>query len=128
MASIRLTRFEMDIMDTVWARREASIREMQEAFPAKKRPGYTTIQKMVYRMEDKKVLRRVRKVGNFHLFAATVTRESIERKLIDDLLDIFGGKSRPVIAHLIGARKLTLEDVEFAEASLKQIKEGDKGR
>jgi len=118
----------MAIMDTVWARGEASIREMQEAFPAKKRPGYTTIQKMVYRMEDKKVLRRVRKVANFHLFAATVTRESIERKLIDDLLAIFGGKSRPVIAHLIGARKLTLEDVEFVEATLKQIKEGDKGR
>ncbi|KAA6464498.1 BlaI/MecI/CopY family transcriptional regulator [Acidobacteria bacterium AB60] len=128
MAGIRLTRFEMEIMDTVWARGEASIREMQESFPPKKRPGYTTIQKMVYRMEDKKVLRRVRKVGNFHLFAATVTRESIERKLIDDLLTVFGGKSRPVIAHLIGASKLTLEDVEFAEATLKQMQKGEKGQ
>jgi BlaI family transcriptional regulator, penicillinase repressor len=125
MLSVRLTRFEMQIMDTVWARGEASIREMQESFPAKKRPGYTTIQKMVYRMEDKKILRRVRKVGNFHLFAATVTRGSVERKLIDDLLAVFGGKSRPVIAHLIGAKKLTLEDVEFAEATLRQIKEGE---
>jgi BlaI family transcriptional regulator, penicillinase repressor len=128
MAGIRLTKFEMQIMDVVWTRGEASIREMQEAFPAKKRPGYTTIQKMVYRMEDKKVLRRVRKVGNFHVFAATVTRESVERKLIDDLLAIFGGKSRPVMAHLIGAGKLTLEDVEFAETTLKQIKDGDAGR
>ena len=128
MPGVRLTRFEMQIMDTVWARGEASIREMQEAFPAKKRPGYTTVQKMVYRMEAKKVLRRTRKVGNFHLFAPTVTRESVERKLIDDLLAIFGGQSRPVIAHLIGARKLTLEDVEFAEATLKQIKEGGKPR
>jgi BlaI family transcriptional regulator, penicillinase repressor len=128
MAGIRLTKFEMQIMDVVWTRGEASIREMQEAFPAKKRPGYTTIQKMVYRMEDKKVLRRLRKVGNFHVFAATVTRESVERKLIDDLLAIFGGKSRPVMAHLIGAGKLTLEDVEFAETTLKQIKDGDAGR
>jgi BlaI family transcriptional regulator, penicillinase repressor len=128
MPAIRLTRFEMQIMDAVWTRGEASIREMQEAFPAKKRPGYTTIQKMVYRMETKKVLRRVRKVGNFHLFAPTVTRESVERRLIDDLLAIFGGQSRPVIAHLIGARKLSLEDVEFAEATLKQIKEGGKAR
>jgi predicted transcriptional regulator len=101
---------------------------MQEAFPAKKRPGYTTIQKMVYRMETKNVLRRVRKVGNFHLFAPTVSRESVERKLIDDLLAIFGGQSRPVIAHLIGAKKLTLEDVEFAEATLRQIKEGGKAQ
>lgn len=128
MPGVRLTKFEMRIMDTVWARGEASIREMQEAFPAKKRPGYTTIQKMVYRMETKKVLRRVRKVGNFHLFAPVVTRDSVERKLIDDLLAIFGGNSRPVIAHLIGAKKLTLEDVEFAEATLRQIKEGDEGR
>lgn len=128
MAGIRLTKFEMQIMDTVWSRGEASIREMQEAFPAKKRPGYTTVQKMVYRMEAKKVLRRARKIGNFHVFAPTVSRESVERKLVDDLLAIFGGNSRPVIAHLIGARKLTIEDVEFAETTLKQIKEGDEGR
>ena len=123
MATMRLTRFEMQIMDTVWARGEASIREMQEAFPAKKRPGYTTVQKMVYRMEEKKILRRARKVGNFHIFAPTVTRESAERKFVNDLLAIFGGKSRPVIAHLIGAGKLTLDDVEFAEATLREIKE-----
>lgn len=128
MPNVRLTKFEMQIMDAVWTRGEASIREMQETFPARKRPGYTTVQKMVYRMEEKKILRRVRKVGNFHIFAPTVTRESVERKFIDDLLTIFGGKSRPVIAHLIGAKKLTLEDVEFAEETLRQIKEGDAGQ
>lgn len=128
MMGVRLTKFEMQIMDTVWDRGEASIREMQEGFPAKKRPGYTTVQKMVYRMEAKQVLRRVRKVGNFHVFAPTVTRKSVERKLLDDLLAIFGGKSRPVIAHLIGTGKLTLEDVEFAEKTLRQIKEGGKDR
>jgi len=128
MPGVRLTKFEMQIMDAVWTRGEASIREMQEAFPAKKRPGYTTIQKMVYRMEEKKVLKRARKLGNFHVFAPTVTRESVERKLLDDFLAFFGGKSRPVIAHLIGTGKLTLEDVEFAETTLKQIKEGGKVR
>lgn len=128
MPGIRLTKFEMQIMDVVWTQGEASIREMQEAFPTRKRPGYTTIQKMVYRMEAKQVLRRVRKLGNFHVFAPTVTRESVERKLLDDFLAFFGGKSRPVIAHLIGTGKLTLEDVEFAETTLKQIKEGGKVR
>ena len=128
MPGVRLTKFEMQIMDVVWTRGEASIREMQEAFPAKKRPGYTTIQKMVYRMEEKKVLKRARKLGNFHVFAPTVTRESVERKLLDDFLAFFGGNSRPVIAHLIGTGKLTLDDVEFAETTLKQIKEGGKAR
>lgn len=126
MAAARLTKFEIQIMETLWKRGEASIREMQEAFAEKKRPGYTTIQKMVYRLEAKKVVRRVRKVGNFHMFAAMISRDSAQRKLVDDLLTMFGGESRPVVAHLIGAGKLTLEDVEYAEKTLKRIKEGGK--
>ena len=113
-------------METLWTRGEASIREMQEAFPERRRPGYTTVQKMVYRMEAKKVVRRVRKVGNFHMFAAVVSRNAAQRRLVDDLLAMFGGQSRPVVAHLIGAGKLTLEDVEYAEQTLKGIKKGDK--
>jgi BlaI family penicillinase repressor len=126
MAGARLSKLEMHIMETLWTNGEASIREMQEAFPAKKRPGYTTVQTMVYRMEAKKVLRRVRKVGNFHLFAATISRDAAQRKLVDDLLALFGGQSRPVVAHLIEAGKLTLEDVEFAEKTLKGLEEGGK--
>jgi BlaI family transcriptional regulator, penicillinase repressor len=126
MTRVRLTKFEMQIMETLWKQGEASIREMQEAFAEKKRPGYTTIQKMVYRLEAKKVVRRVRKVGNFHMFVAMVSREAAERRLVDDLLAMFGGESRPVVAHLIGAGKLTLEDVEYAERMLKGIKGGGK--
>ena len=126
MPGARLTKFEIQIIETLWTRGEASIREMQEAFPEKKRPGYTTIQKMVYRMEAKKVVRRVRKVGNFHMFSAVVSRDAAQRRLVDDLLAMFGGQSRPVVAHLIDAGKLTLEDVEFAEKTLKSLKKGEK--
>jgi predicted transcriptional regulator len=124
MPGPRLSKLEMQIMETLWTRGEASIREMQEAFPAKKRPGYTTVQTMVYRLEAKKVVRRVRKLGNFHIFAAAVSREAAQRKLVDDLLAIFGGDSRPVVAHLIGAGKLTLDDVQFAEQTLKDLSPG----
>ncbi len=124
MATIKLSKLEMQIMETVWARGEASIREMQDAFPAKKRPGYTTVQTMVYRMEVKKVLRRTRKVGNFHMFTATVSRDAAQRKLVDELLVMFGGQTRPVMSHLIEAGKLTLEDVEFAEKTLKALRDG----
>ncbi len=123
MAGTKLSRLEIQIMETLWTRGEASIREMQDAFPEVKRPGYTTVQTMVYRLEAKGVVRRVRKVGNFHMFAATVTRDAAQRRLVDDLLAMFGGKSRPVVAHLIEAGKLTLEDVEFAEKTLKGLKE-----
>ena len=81
---------------------------------------------MIYRMEAKKVVRRVRKVGNFHIFTAIVSRDAAQRRLVDDLLAMFGGKSRPVVAHLIGAGKLTLEDVEYAEKTLKELKKGGK--
>ena len=124
MAGTKLSKLEMQIMETLWTRGEASIREMQDAFPAKKRPGYTTVQTMVYRLEAKKVLRRTRKVGNFHMFAAMVSRDAAQRRLVDDLLAMFGGQSRPVVAHLIEAGKLTLEDVEFAEKTLKGLKDG----
>ena len=126
MPGTRLTKLEIQIMETLWTRGEASIREMQDAFPEKKRPGYTTVQTMVYRLEAKKVVRRVRKLGNFHIFAATVSREAAQRRLVDDLLAMFGGQSRPVVAHLIGAGKLTLDDVEYAEKTLKKLKKGDK--
>jgi BlaI family penicillinase repressor len=126
MIGKRLSKLEIQIMETLWTRGEASIREMQEAFPEKKRPGYTTVQTMVYRMEAKKVVRRVRKVGNFHLFAAAISRDSAQRRLVDDLLAMFGGQSRPVVAHLIGAGKLTLDDVKYAEKTLKGLKKGDK--
>lgn len=126
MGGTRLTKFEIQIMETLWSRGEASIREMQDAFPEKKRPGYTTVQKTVYRMEEKKVVRRVRKVGNFHMFAAVVSRDAAQRRLVDDLLAMFGGQSRPVVAHLIDAGKLTLEDVEFAETTLKQLRDEGK--
>jgi BlaI family penicillinase repressor len=109
-------------METLWTRGEASIREMLEAFPVKKRPGYTTVQTMVYRLMAKKAVRRVRKVANFHVFAAAISRDAAQRRLVDELLAIFGGESRPVVAHLIEAGKLSLDDVDFAEKMLKDLK------
>jgi predicted transcriptional regulator len=125
MAGPKLTKLEMKIMDTLWTRGESSIREIQEAFPERGRPAYTTIQTTVYRLETKKVLKRVKKVGNFHIFAAHISREVAQRRLIDDLLALFGGRSQPVMAHLVESGKLTLEDVKEAERALRRLeKEG----
>ena len=121
MAGPRLTRLEMQIMETLWTRGEASIRELQDAFPEKKRPAYTTVQTTVYRMETKGVVKRLRKVGNFHIFAPAVEREAAQRRLIDDLLALFGGRTQPVMAHLIRSGKLTLEDVKEAEKELRRL-------
>jgi BlaI family penicillinase repressor len=121
MKEIRLSRLELQIMDALWSRQEASIRELQESFPEAKRPAYATIQTTVYRLETKKAVRRTRKVGNFHMFSAIVSRDATQHRMLDDLLALFGGQSRPVMAHLIEAGKLTLDDVEFAEKTLRSM-------
>jgi predicted transcriptional regulator len=124
----KLTKLELQIMEALWTRGEASIREIQENFPEKKRPAYTTIQTTVYRLEAKKAVRRVKKVGNFHVFEAAVSRNAAQRRLIDDLLALFGGHTQPVMAHLIESGKLTLEDVKEAESLLRQLERKDKSK
>ena len=121
MAGPKLSKLELKIMETLWTRGEVSIREIQETFPEKGRPAYTTIQTTVYRLEEKKAVRRVRKVGNFHIFAAAVTRNAAQRRLVDDLLSLFGGRTQPVMMHLIESGKLTLEDVKEAERTLRKL-------
>ena len=126
MAGPKLTKLELQIMETLWSNGQASIREIQEAFPEKDRPAYTTIQTSVYRLEGKKAVRRVKKVGNFHIFAAAVSQNAVQRRLIDDLLSLFGGRSQPVMAHLIESGKLTLADVKEAEKILRNLeRKGD---
>ena len=126
MGSPKLSRLEMQIMEVLWHCESASIREIQESFPEKKRPAYTTIQTTVYRLETKKAVRRVKKVGNFHVFEAAVSRDIAQRKLIDDLLALFGGRTQPVMAHLIESGKLTLADIKEAEKMLRQFEREEK--
>jgi predicted transcriptional regulator len=128
MAGPKLAKLELQIMEALWTRGEASIREIQEAFPEIGRPAYTTIQTTVYRLEAKKAVRRVKKVGNFHIFEAAVSRNSAQRKLIDDLLALFGGRTQPVMAYLVESGQLTLKDVKEAERTLRKIERKDKAK
>ena len=124
MSEQKLSKLEYGVMEALWAKGEASIREVQDSFPEKKRPAYTTVQTTLYRLEAKGSVKRLRKVGNFHVFAAAVTRSAAQTTLIDDLLSMFGGKTQPVMAHLIQSGKLTIEDIKEAEVLLQQLSEG----
>ena len=126
MAEQKLSRLEYGVMDALWTRGEASIRELQESFPEKKRPAYTTVQTTLYRLEAKGSVKRVKKVGNFHVFAAAISQSSAQTTLIDDLLSMFGGRTQPVMAHLIQSGKLTLEDIREAEVLLQDLQRGKK--
>ena len=121
MPAPKLSKLEFQIMETLWNRGESSIREIQDAFPEKRKPAYTTIQTTVYRLEVKDVVKRVKKVGNFHIFAAAISRDAAQRKLIDDLLALFGGRTQPVMAHLVESGKLTMDDVKQAEKALRKL-------
>ena len=122
----KLTRLELQIMEALWNNGVSSVREIQEAFPAKNRPAYTTVQTTVYRLEAKNALRRVKKIGNAHVFEAVISRQAAQRRLIDDLLSLFGDRIQPVIAHFIESGKFTKKDVQEAQRTLRKLARKDK--
>jgi BlaI family penicillinase repressor len=124
----RLSKLELQIMEAFWTRGASSVREVQEFFAEKERPAYTTVQTIVYRLEAKKAVKRLKKIGNAHIFEPVVSRNATQRRLIDELLGFFGGRSQPVMAHLIESGKLTLEDVQEAEQLLRKLPKKEKGR
>jgi predicted transcriptional regulator len=126
MALPKLSRLELQIMEALWNLGRCSIREIQEAFPEKDRPAYTTIQTTVYRLESKKAIRRVKKISNAHIFEAVVSRTAAHGRLIDDLLSLFGDRTQPMMSHLIESGKLTLDEVEEARKTLRRLSKKEK--
>src|ERR1700704_3008649 len=116
----KLTKLELQILEALWAYGKASIREIQEAFP-EPRPAYTTIQTTVYRLEGKKTLRRVRKIGNADIFEPIVARDVTRHRLLDEILSFFGGRAQPMMAQLAEAGKLTRDDVRELEKTIETI-------
>jgi BlaI family penicillinase repressor len=122
----KLTKLELQIMDVFWSRGACSVREVQEAFPERSRPAYTTIQTTIYRLERKKALRLVKRISNANIFDAAVSRDAAHNRLIDELLDLFGGRAKPVMARLVESGKLTMKDVREAEEDLRKLSRKDK--
>jgi BlaI family transcriptional regulator, penicillinase repressor len=115
---MKLTKLEIEIMEAMWDLGSASVREVQEQLPSSKRPAYTTVQTIIYRLEEKGAVRRVKKIGNAHIFEAVVTRKAAHGRLIDDLLQLFGGSPRLLMAQLVETGQLTLDDIRELESTL----------
>jgi BlaI family transcriptional regulator, penicillinase repressor len=128
MTTPKLSRLELRIMETLWTKGPSSIRELQEVFPEEDRPAYTTVQTVVYRLEFKKAVRRTEKISNAHVFEALVSRNSAQHRMIDDLVALFGGKSLPIVAHLIDSGKLSPEEVREARKALRNAIRKDKSQ
>jgi BlaI family penicillinase repressor len=126
MTPPKLTKLELQIMEILWNRGACSIREIQEAFPDARRPAYTTVQTTVYRLESKKAVRCVKRISNANIFESAISRGEAQGRLIDELLGLFGGRTKPVMAHLIETGKLTLDDVKEAELALRKMARKDK--
>jgi predicted transcriptional regulator len=121
MALPKLSRLELKIMEALWGKGASSVREIQESLPADGRPAYTTVQTVLYRLEAKNAVRRSKKIGNAHIFEPVISESAAQRRLIDDLLGLFGGRAQPLIAHLIESGQLTLKDIDEARKSLRAL-------
>jgi len=121
MALPKLSKLELKIMGALWSKGASSVREIQESLPAKRRPAYTTVQTMLYRLEAKDAVRRSKKIGNAHIFEAVISRNAAQGRLIDELLALFGGRTQPLISHLIESGQLTLDDIEEARKTLRDL-------
>jgi predicted transcriptional regulator len=121
LVKAKVTRFELELLEQLWKLGKASVREIQEELPEKTRPAYTTVQTMIYRLEEKGAVRRVKKIGNAHIFEPVFTRKAVYRRLVDDLLDLFGGTAAPLMSHLAESGKLSLADVREAERILAKL-------
>lgn len=118
MPSLRVTKFEFELLQKLWDLGPASVREIQQSLPDEHRPAYTTVQTIIYRLEEKGAVRRIKKIGNAHVFEAALTRKAVYRRFINDLLDLMGGSPAPVMSHLIETGKLTLADIRAIEKEL----------
>ena len=107
MPEPKLSALELRIMSELWSRGPCSIREIHEAVVKRDKPAYTTVQTMVYRLEVKGAVRRTKKIGNAHVFEATTSRASVQTRLLKELLGLFGGNARPVMAHLVEMGKIS---------------------
>ena len=121
MPHAKLSKLELRVMKALWTKGALSVREIQENFPAKGRPAYTTVQTIVYRLEAKNALKRTKKIGNAHIFEAVVSQTAAHGKIIDELLGLFGGRAQPLMSHLIESGRLTLDDIEEARKALREL-------
>ncbi len=122
---IRFTKFEIEVMDVLWEAGSSSVREIQERLPEARRPAYTTVQTIVYRLEEKGAVRRVRKIGNAHIFEPSISRRAVHNRVLDELIDMFGGSMRPLMAHLVESGRVTLENLREMEETLTRIESGE---
>jgi BlaI family penicillinase repressor len=116
----KLTKLELQVLEALWQKGACSVREIQETFPEPGRPAYTTVQTTVYRLERKQALRCVKRISNANIFEAVISRKDAQRRLVDELLALFGGRAKLVMAHLVESGELTLDDVKEAEKALRK--------
>ena len=126
MLKPKLTKLELQVLEAFWQQGACSVREVQETFPETARPAYTTVQTVIYRLERKKALRCVKRISNANIFEAVISRQDAQRRFVDELLAVFGGRAKLVMAHLVESGDLTLDDVKEAEKALRHASKKDK--
>jgi len=125
---VKLTKLEMQILEGFWRLGPSSVREILETIPAKRKPAYTTIQTVVYRLERKQALRCVKRISNAKIFEAAITPAEAQRAFVDELLSMFGGRVQALMSHLIESGSLTMKDIKEAEEVLRKANKKEPSR
>ena len=125
MSAPTLTKLESKVMDLLWAAGEASVRQLLDAFGGKGQPAYTTVQTILYRLEAKGAVRRAKTIGNAHIFEPVASQADVRKNVVGELLGLFGGRAQPLVSHLIESGDLTLEDIEAARKTLRDLSKED---
>jgi predicted transcriptional regulator len=119
---INLSRLELEVLQPLWQLKQATIREILDALPAERRPEYTTVQTIIYRLEEKGAVERVKKIGNAHVFVPAVSRKSTVGALVEDLIRRLGGTTEPLMAHLVESGKIGLKELRDLETLLQEAR------
>jgi predicted transcriptional regulator len=124
MIAPRLSKAETRILEQYWKLGTASVREVLESLPEDERVAYTTVQTLVYRLEEKGALRKVKKIGNAQLFQPAFSQSQYRSRLARDLLDLFGGSARLLVSNLLENGALTLRDLKALQSTVRSDKNG----
>ena len=124
MSKARLSKAEARILEQCWELGTCSVREILESLPEDERVAYTTVQTLVYRLEEKGALRRVKKVGNAQLFQPALDRSEYRSGVVRDLLDLFGGSPRLLVSNLLETGALTLKDLKALQNAASKKRHG----
>jgi len=123
---MKLSEFEIEVMQCLWQKGEATAPELHAMIEQHKDVTYSTVKTIVDRLEKKGAVERVKQYGRTIVYAASVNQDELQTPMLKSFIKrVFGGDKRPLFAHLLQDEKLSDSEVEYLEQLIKKHKQGE---